>query len=67
MRLRINGDTVEVPDTVATVSELVEYFELNNRVVMVELNENILDKQTHPEAKVADGDKLEIVQFVGGG
>ncbi|WP_257349925.1 sulfur carrier protein ThiS [Pseudalkalibacillus decolorationis] len=67
MKLHINGDMVEVPDTITTVSGLLEHFELNNKVVMVERNEDILDKETLSETKVEDGDKLEIVQFVGGG
>lgn len=67
MHLRINGETVEVPDSVHTVSELLQHFGLDRKVVIVERNEEILQKEEHPEAKVADGDRIEIVHFVGGG
>ncbi len=67
MLLHINGESVNVPDTIKHVSDLIEHFQLGERFVMIEHNENILEKQIHPETKVKDGDKIEIVQFVGGG
>ncbi|MGM7703405.1 sulfur carrier protein ThiS [Pseudalkalibacillus sp. Hm43] len=67
MLLHINGESVTVPDSIEHVSDLIEHFQLGERVVMIEHNEDILEKQSHPETKVQDGDKIEIVQFVGGG
>ncbi len=67
MELKINGEMVTVPDTVQHVSDLVEHFQLEKRVLMIEHNESILEKDHHPKAEVKDGDKIEIVQFVGGG
>lgn len=67
MKLRINGEQVTVPETVQCVTDLIEHFQLGERVVMIEHNEEILDKGAHPDTKVKDGDTIEIVQFVGGG
>lgn len=67
MLLYINGESVTVPDTVEHISDLIEHFQLEKRVVMIEHNESILEKDSHPETKLQDGDKIEIVQFVGGG
>ncbi|QTM98404.1 sulfur carrier protein ThiS [Sediminibacillus dalangtanensis] len=67
MELIINGDMVEVPDTIATVSSLLEYFGIGEKVVIVELNQNILEKNAHADTRLSDRDKIEIVNFVGGG
>ena len=67
MDLVINGDKVEVPNTVETVSNLLQHFELQQKVVIVEWNGTILEKVSHQETKLCDGDKIELVHFVGGG
>lgn len=67
MLLRINGEQVELPDSIQTVQDALNHFELKNKVVIVELNQDILEKNTHETTKISDGDQLEIVHFVGGG
>ncbi|CAG9622586.1 sulfur carrier protein ThiS [Sutcliffiella rhizosphaerae] len=67
MQLFINGDPVEVPDTVKTVLELLQHFQLDQKVVIVEKNKDILNKENHESEGISDGDQLEFVHFVGGG
>ncbi|SES90500.1 sulfur carrier protein [Oceanobacillus limi] len=67
MELIINGDRVEVPATITTVSSLLQHFGIDQKVVIVELNQEILEKASHHEATLSDRDKIEIVNFVGGG
>ncbi|MTD31753.1 MULTISPECIES: sulfur carrier protein ThiS [Caryophanaceae] len=67
MILTVNGDQVEVPNTVKTIAELLQHFELNNKVVIVEKNAEILEKEKHAETLISDKDKIELVHFVGGG
>lgn len=67
MNLIINSDEVLVDDAVSTVADLLSYFELDQKVAIVELNRVILEKSKHAEAKLANGDVVEIVHFVGGG
>jgi sulfur carrier protein len=67
MELRINGGMVQVPDSISTISDLIEYFNLENRVVIIEQNHVILEKQDHKDTKINELDSIEIVQFVGGG
>ncbi|MFD1362402.1 sulfur carrier protein ThiS [Lentibacillus salinarum] len=67
MQLIVNGNMAEMPDTVKTIADVKQHFNINNPVVIVEHNGDILDKETHTAQKVADGDKIELVQFVGGG
>lgn len=67
MKLDINGNTVEVPADIRTVSELLAHFRLDRKVAVVERNREILQKEDHATTEVRDGDRFEIVHFVGGG
>ena len=67
MNLVINGERVEVPETVGTITGLLEHFDLQEKVVIVEKNAEILEKTAHTESTVSNGDRIELVHFVGGG
>lgn len=65
MRIQVNG---EPRDTRAeTVLALVEELGLDVRKVAVERNLEIVPRSLHATTPVADGDRFELVQFVGGG
>ena len=66
MRLIINGEEITV-ENVANVAALVTSLGLDLRKVAVELNLEIVPRSLYSEAELADGDRIEIVQFVGGG
>jgi sulfur carrier protein len=66
MRLTINGELRETPD-VRTVAELVAALSLDTRKVAVERNLEIVPRSLHADTPVADGDRFEIVHFIGGG
>lgn len=67
LELTINGDAVQVPASVTTVSQLLAHFGLDQKVVVVEINQIILEKAAHAETNVRSGDRIEMVHFVGGG
>ncbi|MGE7634954.1 sulfur carrier protein ThiS [Bacillus paramycoides] len=67
MNLKINGKQIEIPASVKTVTELLTHLELDKRIVVVERNKDILQKDDHKDTSVFDGDQIEIVTFVGGG
>jgi thiamine biosynthesis protein ThiS len=64
--LTINGDRREVPEGL-TLATLLDHLGLDPRMVVVEQNRVIVRKQGIAEARVAAGDEIEIVHFVGGG
>jgi thiamine biosynthesis protein ThiS len=66
MRLTINGEERQVPD-VATIDQLVAALALDTRKVAVERNLEIVPRSLHGATPVADGDRIEIVHFIGGG
>lgn len=67
MILQINGRKVDIPEHVATVEQLLSHLGLAGKIVVVEKNNEILEKSMHQGASVFEGDQIEIVTFVGGG
>lgn len=66
MKLILNGEPTGVPhDT--TVSELIDICGLERQRVAVEVNGDIVARATFDDVRLHDGDKVEIVHFVGGG
>lgn len=62
----INGDERDIPAG-RTVSDLLVQLGLHPRLVVVEHNREILDRERYAETEVRAGDSLELVHFVGGG
>ncbi|MEY8757530.1 sulfur carrier protein ThiS [Peribacillus frigoritolerans] len=67
MELIINGEKIRIPAGESTVTGLLQHFNLHQKVVIVELNDEILAKESLSETLLSNGDKVEIVHFVGGG
>jgi sulfur carrier protein len=66
MKLQINGEQRNFPDGL-TVATLVEHLGMKADRVAVELNLEIVSRTQWQGTSLKDGDKLEIVHFVGGG
>ena len=65
LRIEVNG---EGRDTAATtILGLVQELSLDPKKVAVERNLEIVPRSLHGETALAEGDKIELVQFVGGG
>ena len=65
VRIEVNGEGRET--AAATILTLIEELKLDPRKVAVELNLEIVPRSLHATTTVSDGDKIELVQFVGGG
>ena len=66
MTLTINGEQ-RAFGAVSSVAALVAELGLDARKVAVERNLEIVPKSLHGATPVAEGDRIELVQFVGGG
>jgi len=66
MRLLVNGDWTEAPDGESLVGRLGR-LGIDARRVAVEHNLAIVPKYRYAGTVLAEGDRLEIVHFVGGG
>jgi len=66
MRATVNGEPIELPEGL-TVSALLQHLGVHADRVAVERNGEVVKQAHHREQKLAPGDVLEIVTFVGGG
>lgn len=64
--IRLNGKEREVAADI-TVSVLLDELGLVPGMVVVERNGEILARESYPNARLSEGDRLELVHFVGGG
>jgi sulfur carrier protein len=69
MKLHINGEEREFANTPVplTLAALVESLGMKPDRVAVELNRVIVPRDRWAETAIKEGDKLEVVHFVGGG
>jgi sulfur carrier protein len=66
MKIIVNGNEREVqPGT--TIATLIEQLQLRTDRIATERNREVVPKARYAETQLQDGDKLEIVTFVGGG
>jgi len=66
MKLLLNGEEREISG-VSNVADLVTSLGLDARKVAIELNLEIVPRSIYPATPLADGDRIEIVTFIGGG
>lgn len=66
MKIRLNGTERDVNPGL-TITGLVEELELDPKGVAVERNLEIVPRSQHAGVVLEDGDRIEIVEFVGGG
>jgi thiamine biosynthesis protein ThiS len=66
MKLWVNGEERSL-EAVADVASLVAVLGLDGRKVAVERNLEIVPRSTYGSTPVLDGDRIEIVHFIGGG
>ena len=66
IRVTLNGDAREVEEEL-TVAALLDSLGIKAPRVVVEHNMRILRAEDLAAARIADGDELEVLQFVGGG
>lgn len=66
MKLIVNGETYETSKS-DTLKDLLEELGISPLKVAVELNLKIIKKAEYSSCKLKEGDRIEIVNFVGGG
>ncbi|HRQ66047.1 MAG TPA: sulfur carrier protein ThiS [Xanthomonadaceae bacterium] len=66
MQIQLNGENRDIPAG-TSLAELLEREGLAGRRVAVEVNLDIVPRSQHAERALADGDRVEIVQAIGGG
>ena len=66
MRIQVNGEArAAVAD--ASVADLLRDLDIRGERVAVELNLEILDRKEFETRKLREGDRVEVLSFIGGG
>jgi len=66
MKIIVNGEEQE-HNTPLTVTSLLQGLDLRTEQVAVEVNLTILNRSDFPTWNLQEGDKVEILNFIGGG
>ncbi|MDB5428238.1 MAG: thiS [Phenylobacterium sp.] len=66
MNLTVNGEPRAFP-LLADLAALVTELGLDGRKVAIERNLEIVPRSAYGKTKLSDGDRIEIVHFIGGG
>ena len=66
MQIILNGDGRTVPDGLS-VDGLLRHLGIEQRKVAVERNLEIVPKSAFQSTAIVEGDRMEIVSFIGGG
>jgi thiazole synthase len=66
LTIQLNGEPVELASPI-TVSDLLSQYGIDSRRVAVEHNLVVVKRAAYDTTMVAEGDEVEIVNFVGGG
>ncbi len=66
LQLTVNGESRSIADG-ARVADLVSDLKLDGRKIAVERNLEIVPRSQYAGTALQDGDRIEIVAFVGGG
>ncbi|MDQ0230632.1 sulfur carrier protein ThiS [Metabacillus malikii] len=66
MEIRLNGELTSL-EKVRTIQELLAFYNLEDRLVIVEHNREIILKEKYESTPIQNGDEVELVHFVGGG
>jgi sulfur carrier protein len=66
MNIFVNGDALEL-DQPLTITDLLAHLNMADKRVAVEINQDIIPRSEHSSYLIQDGDKIEVVQAIGGG
>jgi sulfur carrier protein len=66
VRVMVNGAADELADG-ATLGQLVAKYKLAPPRIAVEVNQELVPRRQYDATSLHDGDRIEIVTFVGGG
>ncbi len=65
-KIQLNGKKLKI-QTNLSIKDLIKKYKLKENKIAIELNGAILPKNLYKNKKIRENDKIEIVQFIGGG
>ncbi len=67
LEIRLNGKNIDISSKTCTIQDLLNEYQLENRIVIVEVNKEIIYKEQYSLTRLSNGDSVELIHFVGGG
>lgn len=67
MNISVNGKTQSVEESCRTLADLLARPEWAGKLVIVELNGELAGREVYGDIVLNEGDRVELVHFVGGG
>ena len=65
-KIQLNGKKIKIHSNLS-IKDLVKKYKLEENKIAIELNGIILPRHHFDKKKLKNNDKIEIVQFIGGG
>ena len=65
-KIQLNLKKISILTNIS-VRDLIKKYKLKEKKIAIEVNGTILPKQSYAKKKLKNNDKIEIVQFIGGG
>ena len=66
IKIKVNGKIKRIFENTRLL-DLIKSLKIPIKKVAIELNQEIIDKKKLKNIKIQNGDKIEIVHFIGGG
>jgi len=66
LRVQVNGEPRDLPQA-CSVADLLAQLDLIGRRVALALNREVVPRSTYADVMIQDGDRIEILEAVGGG
>ena len=66
INITLNGSPHTIKDN-QTIVDILNNLNLSPNLIIIELNENIIKKETYPSTYLKENDQLEIIRYIGGG
>ncbi len=66
MKIILNGEEINL-DQISNIFDLVKKFDLDTKKVAVERNLEVIPQSEFGETNINEGDRIEIIHFIGGG
>ena len=66
MQIYLNGEEKDISESI-TMSELVRQLDLGEQRFAIEVNEELVPRSSFEQYRLQPGDRVEVVQAIGGG
>jgi sulfur carrier protein len=66
VKILVNGETKDFSDRI-TLGQLIGELGVRKETIVAEVNRQIIPPEKRPAHQLAEGDQVELIQFVGGG